>query len=64
MNHGITELKKAYALVQDLDAPKLGYTFRNQDHQTPAFEFTLYQYSHRFNPQTPAYKGKIKDNSV
>ena len=51
MSCGITELKKAYDVVQDLDASKLAYTFRNQDHRIPAFKSTLHQYSHRVNSQ-------------
>ena len=47
-----------------LDALKLGYTFRSQDYRTPAFEFTLYQCPYWVNPQTPAYKGNIKDKGI
>jgi len=30
--HGIIEFKGAYALVQDLDVPKLSHIFRSQNH--------------------------------
>ena len=43
----ITELKKAYALVLDLDALKLDYMFRSLDHRTLAFKSILHQYWHR-----------------
>ena len=34
-NHGVSNLKKAYVLVQDLDAPELSY--RSLDHRAPTF---------------------------
>ena len=48
-NRRIIELKKACAMVLDLDAFKLDYTFRSQDLRTPAFKSTLHQYPHRVN---------------
>ena len=50
--HRITELKKAKIMVQHSDAPKLGYTFRSQNHQVPTFKSTSYQYSHQGNTHT------------
>ena len=61
---GITELKRAYALVQDLNVFKLSHVFRNQDHRVPAFKFTSYQCPHHGNVQTPTYKVHTKNKSV
>jgi len=46
----ITELKRAYALVQDLDVPKLSHAFRSQNHQALTFKSTFCQY-----PQPSSY---------
>jgi len=62
--HGVTKLKRAYALVQDLDALKLDYTFRSQNHQAWIFKSTSYQYPHQVHAQTPTYKIETKDKSV
>jgi len=57
----LTDLKKVYALVQDLDALKLGYTFRSQNHQALTFKSTFYQYPHQVYAQTPTNKVETKD---
>ena len=61
---GITELKRAYVLVQDLDVPKLSHIFRSQDHRILAFMSTSYQFPHQGNAQTPTYKVDVEDKSV
>ena len=60
----ITELKRAYTLIQDLDVPKLSHTFRSQNHQVPTFKSTSYQYSRQGNAQTPTYKVDTKNKSA
>ena len=47
-------------MVQDLNAPKLDYTFRSQDHRTPAFKSTLHKYPDRVNSQTPIHKANTE----
>jgi len=51
-------------VVQDLDSLKLNYTFRSQDHWTPAFKSTLHKYQHRVNSQTPTHKADTEDKST
>ena len=36
---GVSDLKRAYALIQDVDIPKLSHAFRNQNHR--AFKSTF-----------------------
>ena len=62
--HGITELKGAYILVQDLDVIKLSHAFRSQNRQAPTFKSTFCQYLHQVHTQRPAYKVDTKDKSV
>jgi len=38
--------------------------FRSQDHQTPAFKYTLHKYPHRINSQTPIHKADNKEKGV
>ena len=40
---------KDYVLVLNLDAPKLDYTLRSQDHRILAFKSTLHQHTHQVN---------------
>ena len=60
----ITELKEAYALVQDLDILKLSHAFRRQKHEAPTFKSTSCQYPHQVHAQRPAYKVDTNDKSA
>ena len=57
----ITELGKAYALVQDLDAAKSNSTAKSH---TQIAKPTLSQYPNRFKGQTLTHKANTKNKSV
>jgi len=57
----ITELEKAFALVQDLDATKFSFTSRSHSQTTRP---TSSQYPNRFQGQTSTHKANTKDKCV
>ena len=62
--YGITELKGAYTLVQDLDVIKLSHAFRSQNHQAPIFKSTSCHYPHQVYTHRLAYKVDTSDKSA
>jgi len=61
-NHRVINLKKAYALVQDIDTPKL--RCRSQDHWASAFKSSSSQYPRRVSSHSSKHKVEIKSKSV
>ena len=59
---GVTELEKAYGLVQDLDAAKSSYTFRSQNQMKKKSDSS--QYLNRFQPQVSTPKIDTSDKCV
>ena len=63
-NHGVTNLKRAYVLVQDLDAPKSRYTSRSQDHQAPTVKSTARTPTHKVDTKDKGVESNAKDMST
>ena len=53
MARGVTELEKAYALVQDLDAFRSNHAFSSHDHRAPVSRLSRSTQPHKYSTHPP-----------
>ena len=61
---GVTELEKAYVLVQDLDTVRSNHAFRSHDQRTYVSRLSLFTQPHRSSTLPPPHRSDVKGKSV